>query len=722
MKTILSSRRDHYLAKFSIFLIAVALIAGMVGCTTPTGYNLTISSTAGGSVIATVNEEEIVISPGEEEIIRDIPEDTEVDLVATPGADCRFVSWIGNVKTIVNVKAAKTKIIMKGSTIHYSITAEFVEGQEIRSWKDLDAIRDDLSGDHILMNELNSNSANYTELASPTANGGKGWEPIKTFASTFDGQEYEIRDLFIDRPEEFGVGLFGYVDVGGKIMNLGVVNASVTGNGSVGGLVGWNQGIVRDSYSSGSVIGSDEHVGGLVGWNERTEENKGTVENSYSTSNVKGNDKYVGGLVGYNKGGSVTNSHSSGYVTGNDEYVGGLVGYNEGGSVTDSHSSGNVTGNDKYVGGLVGYNECGTVTNSHSSGNVTGSDEHVGGLVGWNEGTRKNEGTVEDSYSTGNVKGYDKVGGLVGFNNHNSRVSKSHSTGSVGSVISEEGSDIGGLVGWNEGKVEDSYSTGEVTGKTNVGGLVGENVYTVERSYSTGKVTGKTNVGSLVGENRGTVSSSNSTGSVDGTDDVGGLVGHNEGTVERSISMGSVTGEYCVGGLVGENDDTVKESYSTSSVTGSTYSRRVGGLVGYNYGGEDSVSDSYSTGSVAGNRYVGGLVGYNEQSKVSNSYSTGTVNGTDDAGGLVGVNNGDEEDVRNCFWNTETSLQANSDGGTGKTKTDMKQIETYTEKEAGVLDEEWDIFPVLPGQTNPAYTWNINIDKQSYPFLGWQSV
>jgi len=35
MKIILSSRRHHYVARVSIFLIAVALIAGMVGCSQP---------------------------------------------------------------------------------------------------------------------------------------------------------------------------------------------------------------------------------------------------------------------------------------------------------------------------------------------------------------------------------------------------------------------------------------------------------------------------------------------------------------------------------------------------------------------------------------------------------------------------------------------------------------------------------------------------------------
>ena len=58
-----------------------------------------------------------------------------------------------------------------------------------------------------------------------TANGGKGWEPIGIyhphgptaftgFMGTFDGQGYEICDLFINRPDEDSVGLFKYVDDG----------------------------------------------------------------------------------------------------------------------------------------------------------------------------------------------------------------------------------------------------------------------------------------------------------------------------------------------------------------------------------------------------------------------------------------------------------------------------------------------------------------------------
>ena len=56
-------------------------------------------------------------------------------------------------------------------------------------------------------------------------------------------------------------------------------------------------------------------------------ENIGTISDSYSTSNVTG-DSSVGGLVGRNDDGNVSNSYSSGNVTGNSS-VGGLVGWNE---------------------------------------------------------------------------------------------------------------------------------------------------------------------------------------------------------------------------------------------------------------------------------------------------------------------------------------------------------------------------------------------------------
>jgi hypothetical protein len=249
---------------------------------------------------------------------------------------------------------------------------------EVRTWNDLNAVRDNLRDRYILMNDLDSTTAGYTELASSTANQGKGWQPIGTeddlFTGTFDGQGYEIRDLFINRPGESFIGLFGVVGEGGVVQNIGVVNADVTGYGAVGALMGDNEGTVSNSYSTGSVTGTG-WVGGLIG------ANLGTVSDSYSTGSVTG-DERVGGLVGFNEAAPVSNSYSTGSVTGRYS-VGGLVGATSG-TVSDAYSTGSVTG-EENVGGIVGENT-GTVSNSYSTGSVTG-DERVGGLVGDNPGT-----------------------------------------------------------------------------------------------------------------------------------------------------------------------------------------------------------------------------------------------------------------------------------------------------------------------------------------------
>jgi hypothetical protein len=165
---------------------------------------------------------------------------------------------------------------------------------EIRDWYDLNAVRNNLAGNHTLMNDLDSTSPGYEELASPTANQGKGWDPIGTFipmcpyggcTGTFDGQGYEIRDLYINRPDENPTGLFDRVFPRGVTKNIGVVNVTVIGNDYVGSLAGENWGTVSNCYSSGNVTG-EEGIGGLMGWN------RGTVSNCYSSGNVTGEGGY----------------------------------------------------------------------------------------------------------------------------------------------------------------------------------------------------------------------------------------------------------------------------------------------------------------------------------------------------------------------------------------------------------------------------------------------
>jgi PKD repeat protein len=224
---------------------------------------------------------------------------------------------------------------------------------------------------------------------------------IPYFAAEFEGDNHTISNLQINLPFAESVGMFGFSN-GGKINNTRLVDNDVNGYAEVGGLVGYNHdGIVNNSYATGYVTGNSS-IGGLVGINA------GTVSNSYANGNVNGTSS-IGGLVGRCFYGDsvcmVSESHASGSVTGN-HIVGGLVGFNDG-MVNVSYSTGFVTGYSD-VGGLVGENG-GTVSNSYATGNVNGSSS-IGGLAGYADYAR-----VSNSYATGNVTGTDgQAGGLVG--------------------------------------------------------------------------------------------------------------------------------------------------------------------------------------------------------------------------------------------------------------------------------------------------------------------
>ncbi len=63
--------------------------------------------------------------------------------------------------------------------------------------------------------------------------GEKGFRSIKNFTGVFDGGGYRISNLFIDRPEEYDVGLFSDLRGGAVVKNLVLSNASVKGRGQL---------------------------------------------------------------------------------------------------------------------------------------------------------------------------------------------------------------------------------------------------------------------------------------------------------------------------------------------------------------------------------------------------------------------------------------------------------------------------------------------------------
>ncbi len=212
-----------------------------------------------------------------------------------------------------------------------------------------------------LMSDLDfdTNSDGVMDASDTYWDGSEGWQPIgdlsNPFTAQFNGNHFRLQNLFINRPSQDYVGLFGYLD-GANISALGIsgglsqiigqdnvgglagsafngnisnvfVFSNVQGRTSVGGLVGVAVGPILASFSSGQVTGANE-VGGIAGRLGRAGANFG-VHNLYSAAAVTANGSGAGGLFGVIDLSfgqiDVTRSYARGLVTaaGNS---GGLVG------------------------------------------------------------------------------------------------------------------------------------------------------------------------------------------------------------------------------------------------------------------------------------------------------------------------------------------------------------------------------------------------------------
>ncbi len=254
----------------------------------------------------------------------------------------------------------------------------------ISDWFDLDDVRNDLSGSYVLMNDLDEDTPGYDELAGPGANAGAGWDPLGShtprnpFTGTFDGQGYSIKGLYINRPDQQVVGLFGKTDDGAVIRNLGLKDVDITGADGAGALVGvtrddsWIEGCYVEGGSVEGVSNTDFSVGGMVA------QNAGVIRNSYTSVTVVGeNLLHIGGIVGLHLG-FLRNSYATGEVIGGGN-VGGLVGTNA--AITD-------------------YPSRGHVTNSYSDSDTTGVSVPIGNNGGISENVEAHPTSTMQTFGT----------------------------------------------------------------------------------------------------------------------------------------------------------------------------------------------------------------------------------------------------------------------------------------------------------------------------------
>ncbi len=520
--------------------------------------------------------------------------------------------------------------------------------------------------------------------ASDTRNwgSGAGFNPLgdntTQFTGNFDGKGYIIDGLYINRPSEDYVGLFGYAN-GATISNLGLTNLYVKGDWMTGGFIGAsnNNTSISNSYAIGEVIGSS-YVGGLIG----NAYINTTINNSYTNTTISSNTD-GGGLVGtahYDL--KIFNSYAIGKIN-SGGYKGGLLGYSNSLSnvITNSYWDIDTTGQTIGVGFLGSYSP-GSFTGIYSSTNTvnafnqatyagfdftndwfmiegetrpflrseystTITNDHQLQLMAMD--LSANYTLANDIKYTGNMwssKGFDPIGDDSTYFTGNFD-GKSHV---IDGLYINRGSENNiGLFGqnWSSKSISNLGLTNvDITGRYDVGGLVGDALaLTINNSYVTGTINGNNSVGGLMGYANDNTSITNSYTSVNltGNNNLGGLLGYKDSSSNLSISdsytTGSINGNSNLGGLVGNvaaNASTISNSYSTATVSGS--GQLIGGLVGrlYPSTSQNNISNSYASGDVSGDDNVGGLVGYSYRGQINNSYSSGNVSGDDNIGGLVG--------------------------------------------------------------------------------------
>lgn len=271
---------------------------------------------------------------------------------------------------------------------------------------DLDAVR------HHLGPTLSNHFRQIADIdASPTAewNDGAGFEPIGTvFLGTYDGGGFRIRQLTIHRPGESVVGLFRRIGNGstssswifngyrGGVWRLTLESVSITGEGSVGAVVGSAPNAdLHDVHVSGTVSGSLDRVGGLAG------SMSGRITESTATDIHVSGRSNVGGLVGELLG-RVERSYATGTVTGTYQ-TGGLVGMlglvDDQSGMQDSYSDVLVSGG-QAVGGLVGSTDYMLFTQFKPHGTMPS--------------VATDSRTYDQVYAFGSVTGGSKVGAMVG--------------------------------------------------------------------------------------------------------------------------------------------------------------------------------------------------------------------------------------------------------------------------------------------------------------------
>ena len=525
---------------------------------------------------------------------------------------------------------------------------------------------------------------------------GISWNEIKRSYST----------ARVTASDDFAGGLVGFTHIG-EAITASYSTARVSGASYVGGLVGSSPAPIKTSYSTSKVAATTGTAGGLVGDISR----QGTVQASYATGPVSA-PSLAGGLAGENAG-AITASYARGAVSGQSN-AGGLVGRGAG-SVTASYwdnvesgqlsSAGSADSDGKSSEELAlptGYDGIYVNWNLDLDGAGGGDDP-------WYFGTKRQYLTLQVDFDNDKTASADEFGrqtrsAPVDYDKDGDGLIEIYSLAQLNAIrwdlngdgvpssnagytaeFSRSATGMGCPWGDHDGDsttparpicagyelMADLDFNTDTTGDTSDGIVIDDKDAYWDGGKGWNPIGNNSKGYSAVFEGNGNTIpnlfiSRKSKNLV-------GLFGFIDGDAVRNLGLeeANVTGANRVGALAGNVKGSVKFSYSTGSVSGE---KGVGGLAGDNRG---PITASYAAGSVTGKDWVGGLVGEN-YSPVIASYATGIVIGSEyDVGGLAGIADSDTISS-SSYWDVTTTGHTTSDGGVGKTTTELQSPAGYT--------------------------------------------
>ena len=366
---------------------------------------------------------------------------------------------------------------------------------EICSLNQLNQIRNYLNSHFKLMNNINASAtSSWGSYIDPDATPGNGDEyfegfspigvcllndctdaDVAIFTGSFDGNGKTIFDLYINRPNQFHIGLFASTCIrsgvwtcssaASFIKDLTLKDVSIKGKriGSVVSIAGSTT--LTNLHVTGVISGAS--VGGV------TYDSYGDVNGAVVDLSITSTLNPSGGIVAIQRTGSMRNCKTSGNLISSGGDSGGVIGYTNTSAIVDSCQNGMNITSGSGAGGIIGGKSGAAIikiSNSFNTGSITSAaGERIGGIAGSATNT-----VLINVFSTGNISGRKNVGGIYGAGDSSTVLKNCFSSGAITGSTAANYSAIGGLVGANVSILENCYWSGSsVIGKHNVGGVVG---------------------------------------------------------------------------------------------------------------------------------------------------------------------------------------------------------------------------------------------------------